>query len=314
MPRRSFAMPFVVLVLFVASCKPSGNAEPAPSAPPPPEPKPAVAANPAPVAPPVANLPAARHVLGSAPPAGVPTEYDQMVEPLRAKMVQLHEPMDMVALSIDRIGDWAWLSAQPREPGRPADMAVDPVQGLMHKVGQAWTLVSIACSEPENDNCTSNPDFPKVFAARFTGTPIALFDENKNYREKPRATFDGQFGDTLLRYPLADLASRVPLAAGETFKIAELGRDEHSSHHVVALLDREPLHRHDTHDLLVVVLEGEGEMLIGDKTRTIGAHSIVYVPRHTVHSMHNTTKKPLIGYAVFTPPFDGKDRVPVTNE
>jgi mannose-6-phosphate isomerase-like protein (cupin superfamily) len=128
---------------------------------------------------------------------------------------------------------------------------------------------------------------------------------------KPSATFDGQLGDTRLRVPLADLAGRVKLAAGETFKLVELGRDASSSHHAVALLDREPLHRHDTHDLLVVVVEGEGEMLIGDYTRTIGTHSIVYVPRKTVHSMRNTGKKPVIGYVMFTPPFDGKDRVPV---
>src|SRR4051794_36324730 len=101
---RLFAIPFIALVLLSSSCKPSSNAEPPPA---PattargaavPEPKPAVAADTAPVAPPVAALPAARHALGSAPPAGVPTEYDQIVEPLRAKMVQLHEPMDMVAL------------------------------------------------------------------------------------------------------------------------------------------------------------------------------------------------------------------------
>lgn len=78
-----------------------------------------------------------------------------------------------------------------------------------------------------------------------------------------------------------------------------------SSHHIVALLGAEPPHRHDTHDLLVVVLEGEGEMVIGDATRPIGQHSIVYVPRHTAHSMHNTEQTPFMGYAVFTPPFDG---------
>jgi mannose-6-phosphate isomerase-like protein (cupin superfamily) len=43
--------------------------------------------------------------------------------------------------------------------------------------------------------------------------------------------------------------------------------------------------------------------------RTIGPHSVVYVPRRTVHSMRNTKKTPLVGYAVFTPAFDGKDRV-----
>jgi len=152
------------------------------------------------------------------------------------------------------------------------------------------------------------PTFACLAALLFAGCGANSSQAESRKRE---AMVDVQLGTTRLSLPVAELASRVPLAAGEKFKIAELGRDGNSSHHVVALLDREPLHRHDSHDLLVFVIAGEGEMLIGDQTKPIGAHSVVYVPRHTVHSMHNTTNKPLIGYAVFTPPFDGKDRVPV---
>jgi mannose-6-phosphate isomerase-like protein (cupin superfamily) len=109
----------------------------------------------------------------------------------------------------------------------------------------------------------------------------------------------------------AELPARVTLAPDENFKVVELGRDANSSHHIVALRDREPLHRHDTHDLLVVTLEGHGQMRIGSEERALGPHSIVYVPRGTVHAMRNTAGTILYGYAVFTPPFDGKDRVPV---
>jgi mannose-6-phosphate isomerase-like protein (cupin superfamily) len=55
-------------------------------------------------------------------------------------------------------------------------------------------------------------------------------------------------------------------------------------------------------------------MLIGDQTRAIGTGSIVYIPRGAVHSMRNTSPSAMAGYAVFTPPFDGKDRVPITAE
>ncbi|MBM4363934.1 MAG: cupin domain-containing protein [Deltaproteobacteria bacterium] len=91
----------------------------------------------------------------------------------------------------------------------------------------------------------------------------------------------------------------------------ELGRDAATSHHVVGLRDREPVHRHDTHDLLVVTLEGHGSMLLGSEERVVGPRSVVYVPRGVPHSMRNASGAPLYGYAVFTPPFDGKDRVPV---
>jgi mannose-6-phosphate isomerase-like protein (cupin superfamily) len=125
------------------------------------------------------------------------------------------------------------------------------------------------------------------------------------------AVLDGLLGAERLHVPLADLPARAALAPGEDFKVVELGRDAHSSHHVVALRDREPVHRHDLHDLLVVTLEGHGRMLIGSEERVIGPRSIVYIPRGVPHSMRNGSAAPLYGYAVFTPPFDGEDRVPV---
>lgn len=128
----------------------------------------------------------------------------------------------------------------------------------------------------------------------------------------PASAVDALLGAERLTIPFSELEARAPLANGENFKVVEIGRDATSSHHIVALRDREPVHRHDTHDLLVVTLEGYGSMLIGSEERSIGPRSIVYIPRGTVHAMRNTSGKVLYGYAVFTPPFDGKDRVPVT--
>ena len=122
---------------------------------------------------------------------------------------------------------------------------------------------------------------------------------------------DAVLGGRRMTVPFDALVARVPLADNEDFKVVEIGRDASSSHHIVALRGREPIHRHDTHDLLVVTLEGYGSMLLGDEERAIGPRSIVYIPRGTVHAMRNLSGKVLYGYAVFTPPFDGKDRVPV---
>ena len=123
---------------------------------------------------------------------------------------------------------------------------------------------------------------------------------------------DALLGGQRMTVPFAELAARVPLGPDENFKIAELGRDASSSHHIVALRGDEPVHRHDRHDLLVVTLEGHGSMLLGSEERAIGPRSIVYVPRGAVHAMRNRSGSVLYGYAMFTPPFDGKDRVPVT--
>lgn len=125
---------------------------------------------------------------------------------------------------------------------------------------------------------------------------------------------DAQFSEGRMTRPVSDLIASAELGPGEAFKIVELGRDAHASHHIVALRDREPLHRHDTHDLLVFVIEGHGHMRIGDEERAIGERSVVYVPRGAPHAMRNASSRPLTGYAVFTPAFDGQDRVLVEPE
>lgn len=113
-----------------------------------------------------------------------------------------------------------------------------------------------------------------------------------------------------LTQPLAALIERAELPDGQMFKIVEVGRDAASSHHVVAIRDRESPHRHDTHDLFVVMLRGHGTMRLGDATRPVGEGSILYVPRATVHAFTNLSAEPAIAYAIYFPPFDGKDRVP----
>jgi mannose-6-phosphate isomerase-like protein (cupin superfamily) len=123
------------------------------------------------------------------------------------------------------------------------------------------------------------------------------------------AVVDGLFATGRLTRPMSELIAGATLAQGEGFRIVEVGRDANSSHHIVTLRDREPVHRHDLHDLFVVLLEGSGQMLIGEQERALGAHSVVYVPRGTPHAMRNTSAAPIVGYAVFVPAFDGSDRV-----
>ena len=93
--------------------------------------------------------------------------------------------------------------------------------------------------------------------------------------------------------------------------MTELARDASSSHHLVWIVDREQPHSHAAHDLFVVMLRGSGTMRIGDEARPLGPGSIVYVPRATPHAFTNLSGKPAAAYAVYVPPFDGKDRQPV---
>ena len=59
-----------------------------------------------------------------------------------------------------------------------------------------------------------------------------------------------------------------------------------------------------------MLLRGHGVMHLGDDTRAVGEGSVLYVPRGTVHAFTNRSGSPAFAYTLYTPPFDGKDRVP----
>lgn len=128
-------------------------------------------------------------------------------------------------------------------------------------------------------------------------------------RATPPAMLDARLGDARITTPLAELAARDPLRAEERFRVREIGRDAGTSHHLVWIRDAEEPHRHDRHDLVVVVLRGHGTMLVGDETRAVGEGSILYVPRATVHAFRNEASEPAVAYAVYAPAFDPADRV-----
>ena len=113
------------------------------------------------------------------------------------------------------------------------------------------------------------------------------------------------------RQPMSTLGARVGLKITEDFKVVEVGRDAGTSQHLVAIRTAEVPHRHDRHDLFVVMVRGHGTWRVGDEVQPVAENSILYVPRGTVHAFSNQAPLPAIAYAVYVPPFDGEDRVEV---
>jgi mannose-6-phosphate isomerase-like protein (cupin superfamily) len=129
--------------------------------------------------------------------------------------------------------------------------------------------------------------------------------------EPPEAVLDALFGNERRTVALQALAERESLGPDEGFRVVEVARDTHTSHHLVWIRDREVPHRHDRHDLVVVMLRGHGTMWLGDEERVVGEGSILYVPRGTPHAFRNASGEPAAAYAVYVPPFDPEDRQPV---
>ena len=110
---------------------------------------------------------------------------------------------------------------------------------------------------------------------------------------------------------LEEWLGRHPMKAGEQVSIQEISRGETSSTHIVQVRKEEPLHIHETHDALMVLLKGNGTLTLGTRALDLKPGAIVTIPRSVPHSFVNKSSEPAVAYVVFTPPFDGKDRVPI---
>ena len=68
-------------------------------------------------------------------------------------------------------------------------------------------------------------------------------------------------------------------------------------------------HKHEFHSEHVLVIDGEGQMHLGDKVFKIKKGDLVFIPKNTVHSVKTTSKQPLKVISIQAPLFDGKDRI-----
>lgn len=109
----------------------------------------------------------------------------------------------------------------------------------------------------------------------------------------------------------AGVAPKVEWTAEEQQKdiaIRELSRSASASLHLVRARGAEKPHTHDEHDLVVVLLSGSVRAHLGDQIIDAQAGDTLTIPRGLPHWVENTGADPSLSLAVFSPPFDGKDR------
>ncbi len=102
------------------------------------------------------------------------------------------------------------------------------------------------------------------------------------------------------------------LKADENIKIIDIGKPlKFLSEHMVFIRDREPLHIHAKHDLIAILQKGEGTLYCEDKKYSLKTGDSIFIPKGLKHYFVNQSSEPAVAYIVFTPPFDGKDVIPV---
>ena len=90
--------------------------------------------------------------------------------------------------------------------------------------------------------------------------------------------------------------------------IRHLRTTHQASYHVIRLRTSESPHVHEEHDLTVFLLAGKARVFIGGRMEEMETGDVVEIPRGVVHWAQNLGSEATEVYAVFTPPFDGKDQ------
>ena len=119
-----------------------------------------------------------------------------------------------------------------------------------------------------------------------------------------------QYGTEFKQAEIAKVLAENPLGASENIKMTTLGQGQSASHHLVQVRDREKPHLHKLHDGTVVIVKGEGYLMLENRRVDLSVSDIVYIPRGAIHYFVNTASEPTVAFVVFSPPFDGKDTVP----
>jgi mannose-6-phosphate isomerase-like protein (cupin superfamily) len=121
-----------------------------------------------------------------------------------------------------------------------------------------------------------------------------------------------QDGTEFRQTDLAKVLAENLLGASENIKITNLGRGQDVSHHIVQVRDRESPHIHKMHDGTVVMMKGSGYLMMEDGRMDLSVGDVVFIPRGVVHYYVNSASEPTVTLVIFSPPFDGKDYLPVT--
>lgn len=114
---------------------------------------------------------------------------------------------------------------------------------------------------------------------------------------------------TTLPQPVDPLWTADELA--KPIAVRPLRRTAETSVSLIRLAKAEQPHIHKDHDLVVVLLTGSARLHLGNRSIDVRPGDVMEIPRGVVHWAENTGPEASEVYAIFSPPYDGRDNLPV---
>ncbi|MGO9555338.1 MAG: cupin domain-containing protein [Syntrophobacteraceae bacterium] len=107
-----------------------------------------------------------------------------------------------------------------------------------------------------------------------------------------------------------DILNANPLKAGEKIQMINIAQDDTVSSVLIRFAEGAEVkpHFHKTHDEIVYVIKGSGQMLVNDKWADVKPGTVHFNPMNKVHSTRNTGKDPLVVLSIYTPSMKEPDR------
>jgi quercetin dioxygenase-like cupin family protein len=152
---------------------------------------------------------------------------------------------------------------------------------------------------------------PMLLAAGVTAGRGAVSGDPVNRRAEPRlpCLYSSAVTAPSPTVHFREVVKRTPIDSRTGAALTPILQGEHATVNVWQLTARIPAHFHREHEEIVIVQEGEGEVRLGEETRRVKAGDVLLIPTNVVHEVIARGNRPFRGISVFSPQFDGKDRV-----
>ena len=107
-----------------------------------------------------------------------------------------------------------------------------------------------------------------------------------------------------------EILKENPLKPGEKAQTIKIAEDNTITLLVLRVTEGVEVkrHVHKTHDEIVYIIKGTGQLLVNDKWVDIKPGTLHFNPMGKVHSVKNTGKEPVVVISLFTPAMKEPDR------
>jgi len=91
--------------------------------------------------------------------------------------------------------------------------------------------------------------------------------------------------------------------------VEKIADDANQTSFIIWIKNEVALHKHADHTENIYILEGKGEMILGEEKHIINKGDYFNIPKNTPHGLKVLSSSPIKVLSIQSPKFDGTDRI-----